>query len=122
MSVPGQAAVVDLPAPGPTTRVDGYTVTLAGRLMPDMNHMLWLSVAKDGHPVSAGRFPRAELIAFRARDLEAALPALVPGDASGASSTLTFRVTMPEPGYWRFFVEFQASGAVHTAAVTRLVQ
>lgn len=78
--VPGPVALVDLPAPEVSARVDGCTVTMAGHLMTDMDHALSLTVAKDGQPVTdLQRFltSYAALTAFRARDLEFARPAPV---------------------------------------------
>lgn len=124
-TVPGQAQLAELPPAAVTTDVDGYTVTVAGHLMPDMEHELAVTVTMAGQPVAdlqpyLGGY--AHLVAFQAKYLIFAelRPLDLPANPRGGPR-LSFQVTMPEPGYWRFFLEFQTAGVVHTAAITRLV-
>lgn len=129
LGVPVTVEGLDVPVPLPpaaiTTQVDGYTVTVVGHLMPDMQHQLSVTLARDGRPVTdlqpyLGGF--AHLTAFQAKYLTFAhLHPLDPLDSDHAGPKLTFQVTMPEPGNWRFFLEFQTGGVVHTAAITRTV-
>ena len=53
VTVPGAAATTPLPPASTTTRVDGYTLTLAAdQLMAGMSHDLTVTVARDGKPVT----------------------------------------------------------------------
>jgi hypothetical protein len=38
--------------------------------------------------------------------------------AATGEPTLTFQPMMPESGDWRFFIQFQTGGVLHTGAIT----
>ena len=121
--VPGAAATAPPPAPSSTTRVDGYTLTLSGQPMDTMSRMLTVTVSKNGQPV-ADLQPYldtyAHLTAIHAGDLAFAHlhPDSAPATAEDGGPTLTFQTAMPESGDWRFFIQFQTAGVLHTAAIT----
>ncbi|MFD0580222.1 hypothetical protein [Dactylosporangium darangshiense] len=52
MPAPGDYQPQALPAPSRTAEVDGYTVTLAGDLVPGSSSRLTLSVSRHGTPVT----------------------------------------------------------------------
>jgi hypothetical protein len=125
VTVPGVSAPAStaLPAPGSSTTVDGYTVTVSGEIMAAMEHTLTVSVSKGGKPVTDLQpylETYAHLTAVHAGDL--AFTHLHPEGAAAmmdtGGPTLTFQAMLPSGGDWRFFIQFQTGGALHTAAIT----
>ncbi|GAB1333275.1 hypothetical protein ACE1SV_76140 [Streptomyces sennicomposti] len=122
VTVPGDAAKVPLPAPAASTQADGYTVTVKGEPMAGMAHPLTVSIAKDGKPVTDLEpylDTYAHLTAFHEGD--AAFAHLHPttkaaGDNGGPD--LSFHAELSTSGNWRLFLQFQAGGKLHTAALT----
>lgn len=121
--VPGAAHAVTLPPAASTTSVDGYTLTASGEMMHAMTHTLTIAVSKNGAPVTDLEpylQTYAHLTAIHAGDL--AFAHLHPESAAAMSDTggptLTFQTSMPESGDWRFFIQFQTGGVLHTAAIT----
>ena len=114
----------ELPAPAPTTTVDGYTVTLDGALRPGETENVTLSVSRDGRPVTdlqpyLGAY--GHLVALRTSDLGYlhVHPDGHPGDGvTAAGPGIDFAVTAPSAGDYRLFLDFQHAGAVHTAEFT----
>jgi hypothetical protein len=123
LTVPGTPTTAAPPAPASTTTVDGYTLTVSGEMMTAMNHTLTVTVSKNGAPVTDLQpylQTYAHLTAIHAGDL--AFAHLHPQGAAATTDTggptLTFQTTMPESGNWRFFIQFQTGGVLHTAAIT----
>lgn len=122
VAVPGPAAVRPLPAPARSVRVDGYTVNVAGRLMAGMEHPLTVTITKAGRPVTDLQpylDSYAHLTAFHQGDGAFAHlhpTARVHGDHGGPD--LSFHAELPSAGHWRLFLQFQAAGTLHTAALT----
>ncbi|SEC86572.1 hypothetical protein [Rhodococcus koreensis] len=114
----------ELPAPAPTTIVDGYTVTLDGTLRPGETSNVTLSVSRDGLPVTdlqpyLGAY--GHLVALRTADLGYlhVHPDGHPGDGvTAAGPGIDFAVTAPSAGDYRLFLDFQHAGVVHTAEFT----
>ncbi|MFT3660257.1 MAG: heavy-metal-associated domain-containing protein [Gordonia sp. (in: high G+C Gram-positive bacteria)] len=108
--------------PTRTARVGGYTVTLAGDLVPGSSNTVTASVTRDGRPVTAlqpylGAF--GHLVALREGDLaylhvhpEGAAPK--PGETSGPD--IAFAATPSTPGRYLLYLDFQVDGTVHAAA------
>lgn len=123
LTVPGDAAPSAPPAAGDTATADGYTLRLTGSPNKGSATDLGVVVTKDGKPVQ--QFDRlldgyAHLTAFHAGDAAFA-DALSTGRAAGGPSgagALTARIQFPESGTWRLFVQFETSGAEHTASFT----
>jgi len=121
LNVPGHAADAPVPPPTETATADGFTVKLSGNLKADALASLDVNVTSGGKPVAY--FDRyldgyAHLTAFRVGDA-AFTHVLSTGRAGAASSgALTATAQFPERGTWRLFVQFQTSGALHTAAFT----
>ncbi len=126
---------VDVPAPGDyrpqplppaerTATVDGYTVTLAGDLVPGTSSTLTLSVRRDGVPVTdlepyLGAY--GHLVVLRDGDLAYlhVHPDGAPGDGrTAAGPDVTFQAQVPSAGRHRLYLDFRHGGAVHTAAFT----
>ncbi|MFE3453024.1 hypothetical protein ACFXJ8_29285 [Nonomuraea sp. NPDC059194] len=110
----GEFAPKPLPAVSRTAEVDGYTVTLAGDLVPGKSSKLTLSVAKDGKPVTDVQpylGALGHLVALRAGDL--AYLHVHPEENS-----LTFHAEVPSRGDYRLFLDFKHQDKVRTAAFT----
>lgn len=123
LTVSGHATTSSLPAPATSTTVDGYTLTVSGEMMAAMSHTLTVNVSKNGHPVTDLQpylETYAHLTAIHAGDL--AFAHLHPQGAAAMSDTggpkLTFQAMLPASGDWRFFIQFQTGGMLHTAAIT----
>lgn len=120
----GSAPDVPVPPASASTTVDGYTVTVdSSQLMAGMAMPLKLSIAKDGKPVTNLEpylETYAHLSGFHAGDL--AMAHLHPQGGVATTPTggpdLTFEATLPKPGQWRMYLQFQTGGVLHTAAVT----
>ena len=119
----GASAATPLPAAASTTTVDGYTLTVGGETMAAMDHTLTVTVSKNGQPVTDLQpylETYAHLTAIHAGDL--AFAHLHPEGAAAMTDTggptLTFQTMMPKSGNWRFFIQFQTGGVLHTGAIT----
>jgi hypothetical protein len=125
---------VDLSAPGVyepityaqsrTAQVDGYTVELAGDLVPGRASPVTLSVSRDGAPVTdlqpyLGAY--GHLVALREGDLAYlhVHPQGSPGDGvTAAGPQVSFLAEVPSAGTYRLFLDFQHDGVVRTAEFT----
>ena len=104
-----------------TDRVDGYTVTLAGNLVPGADSELVLTVERDGRPVTdlqpyLGAY--GHLVALREGDLAYlhVHPDGAPGDGSTPSGPeVVFEAEVPSAGDYRLFLDFRHEGVVRTA-------
>jgi hypothetical protein len=113
-----------LPPAERTTVVDGYTVTLAGDLLPGGSSRLTLSVSKDGTPVTdlqpyLGAY--GHLVALRDGDLAYlhVHPDGAPDDGrTTAGPQVTFFAEVPSEGAYRLYLDFQHAGKVRTAEFT----
>ncbi|ROT32995.1 hypothetical protein [Micromonospora sp. HM5-17] len=121
---PGGYEPRPLPAPARTAVVDGYTVTLAGDLVPGTGSTLTLTVSRDGRPVTDLQPHLAaygHLVALRDGDLAYlhVHPEGAPGDGrTPAGPDITFHVQVPSAGAYRLFLDFQHAGTVRTAEFT----
>ncbi len=122
--VTGDFQAKPLPAPSATATVDGYTVTMKGKLKPGESGKLTLSIAKDGKPVTDLEPYLAaygHLVALRDGDLAYlhVHPEGTPGDGKTKSGPeIVFYATPPSYGDYRMFLDFQHQGVVRTAAFT----
>lgn len=114
-----------LPTPAPvasrTDTVDGFTVSVDGRLTTGSMSELTVKVDRDGKPVTTlqpylGAF--GHLVALRAGDLaylhvhpQGNDPK--PSDTSGP--TVSFGAEVPTVGRYLLYLDFQVDGQVHTA-------
>lgn len=124
VSVAGDFRPEPLPAPSNTATVDGYTVTLSGRLVPGEESELTLHVSRDGRPVTDLEPYLASfghLVALRDGDMAYihVHPDGHPGDGETASGPeIRFATTVPSYGPYRLYLDFQHGGVVRTAAFT----
>jgi hypothetical protein len=124
LAVPGAYEPTPLPAPAVTAEVDGYTVMLAGTLVPGEESELTLSVSRDGRPVRDLQPYLAaygHLVVLRAGDLAYlhVHPTGEPGDGTTpAGPEVHFMTTAPSAGTYRLFLDFRHGSVVHTAAFT----
>ena len=125
---------VDLAAPGDfapathtesrTAQVDGYTVALAGDLVPGQASPVTLTVTRDGAPVTDLQPYLAaygHLVALREGDLAYlhVHPDGTPGDGvTAAGPQVEFVAEVPSAGTYRLFLDFQHAGVVRTAEFT----
>lgn len=124
LAVAGDYRPAPLPAPSRTAQVDGYSVTLAGRLVAGQESELRLSVARGGQPVTDLQPYLAaygHLVALRVGDLAYlhVHPAGTPGDrATQPGPDITFFATAPSAGVYRLFLDFRHGDVVRTAEFT----
>lgn len=124
VSVSGAYRAQALPPPSTTAHVDGYAVTLAGRLTAGEESELTFTVSRAGEPVTDLQPYLAaygHLVALRVGDLaylhvhptDAAV-----NDSSTGGPAVTFAATAPSAGSYRLFLDFKHDGAVRTVALT----
>lgn len=124
LTVDGEATPIPLPAPALTARVDGYEVTLEGRLVPGETSPLTLTVSRDGEPVDDLQPYLAaygHLVALRTGDLAYlhVHPDGAPGDGkTPAGPAITFYAEVPTADTYRLFLDFRHGDEVHTAEFT----
>jgi len=124
VSVSGNFQPKPLPAPSNTANVDGYTVSLKGKLVPGKSNKLTLSVAKNGEPVADLEPYLAaygHLVALRDGDMAYlhVHPNGTPGDGkTKPGPDIEFYATPPSYGDYRLFLNFQHQGVVRTAEFT----
>ncbi|MER5641792.1 hypothetical protein ABT095_33245 [Kitasatospora sp. NPDC002227] len=124
ISAAGDYQPAPLPAPSATYEIDGYTVTLDGKLEAGRTSKLTLSVSRDGKPVTDLQPYLAaygHLVALRDGDLAYlhVHPEGAPGDGrTPAGPGITFYVQAPTTGDYRLFMDFKHGDTVHTAAFT----
>ncbi|MEU6672326.1 hypothetical protein [Streptomyces sp. NPDC046727] len=124
LTAAGTYAPAPLPAPATTAEVDGYEVSLQGRLTPGRDSELTLRVTRNGKPVRdlqpyLGAY--GHLVALRSGDLGYlhVHPHGEPGDGkTRPGPDISFTVAAPSAGAYRLFLDFQHAGEVHTAAFT----
>ncbi|MEU9114956.1 hypothetical protein AB0D04_25005 [Streptomyces sp. NPDC048483] len=124
LAVSGDYRPAPLPATSAVAEVDGYTVTLDGRLRPGTPGALTVKVTKDGRPVTdldpyLGAY--GHLVALRSGDLAYlhVHPNGEPGDGETKSGPeISFTATAPSAGAYRLFLDFRHKGTVRTAAFT----
>lgn len=124
LAVAGDYVPEPLPAPSTATEVDGYTVTLAGALVPGEESELTLSVSQDGRPVRDLQpylSAYGHLVVLRDGDLAYlhVHPTGEPGDGTTQPGPdVRFMTTTPSAGTYRLFLDFRHRGVVRTAAFT----
>lgn len=118
LTVSGDGDFKELPPAGRTAVTDGgLDVALeAGELQAGRASQLEFSVARDGEPVETEPYLGAggHLVALREGDL--AFLHVHPEEGAGA---IAFDATLPTPGAYRLFLQFQHEGRVETAAFTQ---
>ena len=122
MQISGQPSPVPLPPATPSTSVDGYALAVTQDLKSGREGQLTLTLSTDGQPVTDLEpylDSYAHLTAIHEQDLAFAHlhpEGTVSGDRGGP--TLSFSATLPNPGNWRLFIQFQTGGTLHTAEIT----
>ncbi|MDN3260237.1 hypothetical protein QWJ26_10530 [Streptomyces sp. CSDS2] len=124
LTASGAYTPAPLPAPATTAEVDGYRVSLRGRLSPGRDSELSLGVTRDGKPVRdlqpyLGAY--GHLVALRSGDLGYlhVHPGGEPGDGrTRPGPDISFTTMAPSTGTYRLFLDFKHAGRVHTAAFT----
>jgi hypothetical protein len=124
LTVPGRVEVAEQGTATRVASVDGYTVTLAGDLVPGEESMVRLSVAKDGRPVTdlepyLGAY--GHLVALRGGDLAYlhVHPDGAPGDGvTEPGPDVEFAAEVPSVGSYHLYLDFKHDGVVRTAELT----
>lgn len=122
--VAGNLKPTPLPAPSNTATVDGYTVTLSGKLVPGEATQLTMHVSKNGRPVTDLEPYLAafgHLVMLRDGDMAYihVHPDGHPGDGKTAPGPeVVFFAEAPSYGSYRLFLDFQHQGKVRTAEFT----
>ncbi|MCU1659989.1 MAG: hypothetical protein JWR58_54 [Pseudonocardia sp.] len=110
--------------PSRTAQVDGYTVELAGDLVPGQASPVTLTVSRDGVPVTDLQPYLAaygHLVALREGDLAYLHmhPEGAPADGvTPAGPQIEFVAEVPTAGSHRLFLDFRHNGVVRTAEFT----
>lgn len=118
LTVPGDYRPQPLNTPNVTSRVDGYTVTLAGAVTAGSNSTVSLMIEQNGREVTdlepyLGAY--GHLVALRSDDL--AYLHVHPEDGP-PGPTVDFAVDAPTAGTYALYLDFQHGGVVHTAEFT----
>jgi hypothetical protein len=124
LTAPGSYTPTPVPPASPSASVDGYDVSLTGRLTAGTSSRLVLSVSKDGRPVTDLQPYLAaygHLVALRDGDL--AYLHVHPDGELGDPGTrpgpdVTFYADVPAAATYRLFLDFQHAGVVRTAELT----
>ncbi|WP_200206112.1 hypothetical protein [Micromonospora coerulea] len=120
LTAPGGYAPRPLPAAATTSTVDGCTVDYAGTPKPGESVPLRFRVRAGAAAAPLERYLGAygHLVALREGDLGYLH---VHPDSGRDGDAVAFQLTVPGPGRYRMFLDFQVAGAVHTAAFTLTV-
>lgn len=122
--VAGDQQPMPLPKPASGFSVDGYTVTVEGRLTAGASSPLTLTVSKDGRPVTDLQPYLAaygHLVVLRQGDLAYlhVHPDGAPGDGkTKAGPGIKFYAEAPTAGTYRLYLDFKHQGTVRTAEFT----
>lgn len=124
LAVSGNYRPAQLPSTTTVAEIEGYSVTLKGRLRPGTADRLDLNVTKEGRPVT-NLEPYLEayghLVALRSGDLAYlhVHPNGAPGDGkTKPGPTISFTATAPSSGSYRLFLDFKHNGKVRTVSFT----
>ncbi|MCX4469887.1 hypothetical protein C5N14_01600 [Micromonospora sp. MW-13] len=117
LSVPGDYAPRPLPAPTRTATVDGFTVSWSGEPRIGATRPLRFAVRAGDVTPTLERYLGAygHLVALREGDLGYLHVHPEPGPAPDG---VTFQLTVPGPGRYRLYFDFQVAGEVRTAEFT----
>jgi hypothetical protein len=109
-----------LPAPATSTTVDGFTVDHRGTPKPGETVPVSFTIRAGGAPAPLERYLGAygHLVALREGDLGYLH---VHPEPQAEPGTATFWTTVPGPGRYRMFLDFQVGGVVRTAEFTLVV-
>src|SRR5439155_20180353 len=118
LAVAGTYQPAPPPAPTRASTVDGYTVSYEGTAQPASTQPLLFRVYRGGQPVTD--LPRylgayGHLVVLREGDL--GYLHVHPEDQL-AGGAVRFWLSVPSPGRYRAFLDFQTGGAVRTAQFT----
>ncbi|GAA3131444.1 hypothetical protein F6X56_00285 (plasmid) [Rhodococcus erythropolis] len=103
----------------PSTSVDGYTLTVAGKLTPGQSGELTVDIAggdEQGSDVQRYEGAYVHVTAIHAQTL--AFADLTPLDSDQRGPEFDVPAKLSKSGDWRLFIEFQTGGQLHTAAIT----
>ncbi|EEP71843.1 secreted protein [Micromonospora sp. ATCC 39149] len=121
LAVPGRYAPRPLPAAARTATVGGFAVSWSGEPGVGVTRPLRFEVrAADGTAPTLERYLGAygHLVALREGDLGYLH---VHPEAGPATAGVSFQVTVPGPGRYRLYLDFQVAGVVRTAEFTLTV-
>lgn len=115
--VPGGYTPRALPAPARTATVDRFTVDFQGDLRVGLPAPVAFRVRDGDTPAAVERYLGAygHLVVLREGDL--GYLHVHPEPERAGNSTM-FRLTLPAAGRYRFYLDFQVAGVVHTAEYT----
>lgn len=119
LAVSGTSRDTPLPAPAPTSTVDGYTVTISGNVSSTTEASVTFGIVDQaGKPAALEPYlgSYGHLVAFAQNDL--AYTHIHPNTADQSNGKLEFLGQVAAPGAHRLFLQFASGGSVHTAAFT----
>lgn len=118
---PGEVEPQAVPQPREIVDVDGYTVILNGTVVAGGVSRLYATVLQGEDSVTdldPYLGARGHLVMLREGDL--GLLRVRPVPASKTGPTISFEASVPTPGYYRIFLDFQHRGELRTAEFTVL--
>ncbi|MET0694157.1 MAG: hypothetical protein ABWY56_09505 [Propionibacteriaceae bacterium] len=120
LTVRGTYVAAPAPLASDRVQVDGYDVTMSGRLTTGPESALSFHLTRAGRPVTdLETFHASPGHAVILRPSDFGYLHLHPGDRAGATGPdLRFTGAVPEPGSYRMFVEFHTGGRPHAALFT----
>jgi hypothetical protein len=120
LAVPGGYAPRPLPAAARTATVDGFTVTWSGEPQVGATRPLRFQVRAGDTAPELERYLGAygHLVALREGDLGYLH---VHPEAEPTAEGVSFQLTVPGPGRYRLYLDFQVEGVVRTAEFTLVV-
>nr|WP_145777472.1 hypothetical protein [Micromonospora olivasterospora] len=120
LAVPGGYAPRPLPAPAATATADGFTVSWSGEPRIGVTRPLRFQIRAGDSVPTLERYLGAygHLVALREGDLGYLH---VHPEAGPPGEGVTFQLTVPGPGRYRLYLDFQVGGVVRTAEFTLAV-
>lgn len=118
---PGMVEPQAVPQPSELDEVDGYTVMLDGTVIAGGVSRLYMTVLQGNESVTnlePYRGAHGQMVMLREGDLGYLQVRPVAG--SDAGPTISFEASVPTPGYYRVFLDFQHGGELRTAEFTVL--
>lgn len=114
LTVTGDYTPEKLMEPAAESTADGITMTMAGTVTPGVASPVMFTPTRDGRPVELEPYLAAfgHLVALRSGDMGFVHVHPEPQLFDGA---VKFWVSVPTPGTYRLYLDFQVGGTVHTA-------
>ena len=137
INVKGATESFTLPTPNDKISIDGIDISISGMINPDTHGMLMLTASKGGNPITIEPYlgANAHLVAIKTdgsyahmhphsiKSMDACPEGEMPvndpyAQEDAAMGMMHFMTEVPGAGTYRFFLQFQYEGVVHTGMFT----